>query len=57
MSIGRALLKAFMAAGTQAAATRLVLTAGAKNIAARSLYEAIGGRLASQGPTVNYWFC
>jgi hypothetical protein len=23
---------------------------------ARSLYEALGGGLASQGPTVNYWF-
>lgn len=53
--IGRALLKAFIAAGTQAGATKLFLTTGAGNIAARSLYEAMGGGPASQGPTVNYW--
>jgi ribosomal protein S18 acetylase RimI-like enzyme len=57
VGIGRALFKAFMAAGTQAGATRLFLTTGAQNTAARSLYEAMGGGLASQGTTANYWFC
>ena len=46
-----------MTAGAQAGATRLFLTTGAENIAARSLYDAMGGGLASQGLTVNYWFC
>ena len=45
-----------MTAGTRAGATKMFLTTGAENIAARSLYEAMGSGLASQGPTVNYWF-
>jgi ribosomal protein S18 acetylase RimI-like enzyme len=52
--ICRAFLKAFIAAGTRAGATKLFLTTGAESIAARSLYEAMGGGLASQGLTVNY---
>lgn len=44
-----------MAAGTQAGATKLFLTTGAK-YRRRSLYEAMGGGLVSQGPTANYWF-
>ncbi|NED94170.1 GNAT family N-acetyltransferase [Phytoactinopolyspora alkaliphila] len=54
--IGRELLRAFMATGAAAGATKMFLTTGADNFAARSLYEAMGGGLASQGPTVNYWF-
>ncbi|WP_433223330.1 hypothetical protein ACQP00_25850 [Dactylosporangium sp. CS-047395] len=29
---------------------------GADNAAARRLYESMGAGLATQGPTVNYWF-
>jgi ribosomal protein S18 acetylase RimI-like enzyme len=54
--IGRELLRTFMTAGAQAGATKMFLTTGADNTAARSLYDALGGGLASQGPTVNYWF-
>jgi ribosomal protein S18 acetylase RimI-like enzyme len=54
--IGRELLRAFMTAGARAGATKMFLTTGAENTAARSLYEAMGGGPASQGPTVNYWF-
>lgn len=54
--IGRALVHAFMAAGKAVGATRMCLTTGEANVAARALYEALGGGLASQGPTVNYWF-
>ncbi len=34
----------------------MFLTTGEENLAARSLYESLGGGLAAQGPTVNYWF-
>jgi ribosomal protein S18 acetylase RimI-like enzyme len=54
--IGRQLLRAFMAAGAGAGATRMFLTTGAGNVAARALYDSMGGGLATQGPTVNYWF-
>ncbi|TDE02421.1 GNAT family N-acetyltransferase [Jiangella asiatica] len=54
--IGRKLLCAFMAAGATAGATKMFLTTGADNLAARALYDAEGGGLASEGPTVNYWF-
>jgi ribosomal protein S18 acetylase RimI-like enzyme len=54
--IGRQLLRAFMTAGALAGAAKMFLTTGAENTAARSLYDAMGGGLASQGPTVNYWF-
>jgi ribosomal protein S18 acetylase RimI-like enzyme len=54
--IGRELMRAFMAAGARAGATKMFLTTGADNAAARSLYDSMGGGLASQGPTVNYWF-
>lgn len=54
--IGRALVQAFMAAGKAVGATKMCLTTGEANVAARALYEALGGGLASQGPTVNYWF-
>jgi ribosomal protein S18 acetylase RimI-like enzyme len=54
--IGRQLLRAFMAAGLEAGAVKMFLTTGAANAAARSLYESMGGGLAEQGPTVNYWF-
>jgi ribosomal protein S18 acetylase RimI-like enzyme len=54
--IGRQLLRAFMTAGAKAGATKMFLTTAAHNTAARSLYAALGGGLASQGPTVNYWF-
>jgi ribosomal protein S18 acetylase RimI-like enzyme len=54
--IGRRLLRAFMAAGVQAGASKMFLTTGAGNTAARALYESMGAGLAAQGPTVNYWF-
>jgi ribosomal protein S18 acetylase RimI-like enzyme len=54
--IGRDLLRTFMTAGARAGATKMFLTTGADNAPARSLYESLGGGLASQGPTVNYWF-
>ncbi|WP_405606730.1 GNAT family N-acetyltransferase [Streptomyces sp. NBC_00076] len=54
--IGRDLLRAFMEVGVKAGATKMSLTTGAENVAARSLYESLGGGLAAQGPTVNYWF-
>jgi hypothetical protein len=50
------LLRAFMEAGAKAGATKMFLTTGEANVAARSLYESLGGGLAAQGPTVNYWF-
>jgi ribosomal protein S18 acetylase RimI-like enzyme len=54
--VGRDLLRAFMGAGAKAGATKMFLTTGEANVAARSLYESLGGGLATQGPTVNYWF-
>jgi ribosomal protein S18 acetylase RimI-like enzyme len=54
--IGKALLQAFMTAGTQSGATKMFLTTAADNHPARALYDALGGGLATQGPTVNYWF-
>jgi ribosomal protein S18 acetylase RimI-like enzyme len=54
--IGRELLRAFMAAGVAAGATKMFLTTGEANAPARALYESMGGGLASQGPTVSYWF-
>ncbi len=54
--IGRALLRAFMEAGAQVGATRMFLTTGETNAPARALYDSMGGGLAAQGPTVNYWF-
>lgn len=54
--IGRDLLRAFMTAGSREGATKMFLTTGAENIAARALYDSMDGGLASQGPTVNYWF-
>jgi ribosomal protein S18 acetylase RimI-like enzyme len=54
--IGRQLLSAFMTAGANAGATKMFLTTGAHNTPARTLYDALGGGLATQGPTVNYWF-
>ncbi|GAA1642860.1 hypothetical protein J3R03_003885 [Actinoplanes couchii] len=32
------------------------MEAGEANAAARGLYESMGAGLATQGPTVNYWF-
>jgi ribosomal protein S18 acetylase RimI-like enzyme len=54
--IGRALTSAFMDAGRSAGATKMFLTTGAENAPARKLYDSLGGGLATQGPTVNYWF-
>jgi GNAT superfamily N-acetyltransferase len=54
--IGRALLGTFIRAGTQSGATRMFLTSGEANAPARALYDSMGGGLADQGPTVNYWF-
>ena len=53
---GRALLDAFMAAGKAAGATKMFLSTARANEPARRLYEALGGGLAAQGPTLNYWF-
>ncbi|MEV4266365.1 GNAT family N-acetyltransferase [Kribbella sp. NPDC049584] len=54
--IGRALLTTFMTAGQADGATKMFLTTGADNTPARALYDSVGGGLATQGPTVNYWF-
>jgi GNAT superfamily N-acetyltransferase len=54
--LGRALLRAFMDEVARQGAVKMSLTTGADNAPARALYESLGGGLASQGPTVNYWF-
>ena len=54
--IARDLMTAFMEAGASSGSTKMFLTTGADNTPARTLYESMGGGLASQGPTVNYWF-
>ncbi|MGH3489769.1 MAG: GNAT family N-acetyltransferase [Actinopolymorphaceae bacterium] len=54
--LGRALLRAFMDEVARLGAVKMSLTTGAHNAAARALYESLGGGLATQGPTVNYWF-
>ncbi len=54
--LGRELLCAFMTEGSKVGATKMFLFTAADNVAARSLYESLGGGLASQGDTVNYWF-
>ncbi|MEV4349871.1 GNAT family N-acetyltransferase [Actinoplanes sp. NPDC049596] len=54
--IGRSLLRSFMDAGTRSGASRMFLTTGEANTAARRLYEEMGAGPAAQGPTVNYWF-
>lgn len=51
-----ALVTAFMRAGRSAGATKMFLTTGAENQPARKLYDSLGGGLATQGATVNYWF-
>ncbi len=53
---GRSLLEAFMVAGKKAAATKMFLSTAETNGPARRLYDSMGGALATQGPTVNYWF-
>ncbi len=50
------LVRTFMTAGAAAGATKMFLTTGADNAGARALYDSLGGGLAEQGPTVNYWF-
>lgn len=54
--IGRALLRTFMTAGADAGATKMFLTTAADNAPARALYDSMGGRPPTQGPTINYWF-
>ncbi|WP_229073643.1 GNAT family N-acetyltransferase [Actinoplanes sp. DH11] len=54
--IGRALLRNFLETGAQLGAGKMFLITGADNVAARRLYESMGAGLATQGPTVNYWF-
>lgn len=54
--IGRGLMLAFLGAAQQRGATKVFLTTGSGNVAARSLYDTIGGRIADQGDTTNYWW-
>lgn len=54
--VGRSLVEAFMDAGRRAGASKMFLTTSEANMPARRLYEALGGGVAAQGPTVNYWF-
>jgi ribosomal protein S18 acetylase RimI-like enzyme len=54
--IGRGLMLAFLGAAQQRGATKVFLTTGSGNVAARSLYDAIGGQIAEQGDTTNYWW-
>ncbi|MGC4943394.1 GNAT family N-acetyltransferase [Kribbella sp. DT2] len=56
LGIGRELVRTFMTAGAAAGATKMFLTTGADNTGARAVYDSLGGGLAEQGPTVNYWF-
>lgn len=53
---GRALVEAFIAAGRSADAAKMFLSTAEANEPARRLYDSMGGGLAAQGPTVNYWF-
>ena len=53
---GRALVEAFIAAGRSAGAAKMFLSTAKDNKPARQLYDSMGGGLAAQGPTVNYWF-
>lgn len=54
--IGRALVQSVIEAGRDLGATKMFLTTGEANLAARAPYEQLGAGLAAQGPTVNYWF-
>ena len=54
--IGRDLMQAFAHAADQRGASKMFLTTGEANAAARALYDSLGGGLAEQAPTVNYWF-
>jgi ribosomal protein S18 acetylase RimI-like enzyme len=54
--IGRDLLSAFMAGASRRGASKMFLSTGKENTGARALYARMGGELAAQGPTVNYWF-
>lgn len=54
--VGTALVRAFASAASHAGAVKMFLTTGEANHAARRVYDGIGGSLAAQGPTVNYWF-
>ena len=54
--VGGQLMKAFADVVASRGASKMFLTTGASNEAARHLYDALGGKLAAQGPTVNYWF-
>ena len=54
--IGRRLMLAFLGAAQQRGATKVFLTTGSGNVAARSLYDTIGGRIADQGDTTNDWW-
>jgi len=54
--IGRRLMLAFLGAAQQRGATKVFLTTGSGNVAARSLYDTIGGQIADQGDTTNYWW-
>lgn len=54
--LGRELVQSFMDAGRAHGATKMFLTTGEANTVARRLYERLGAGLATQGPTVNYWF-
>ncbi|GGN51332.1 hypothetical protein GCM10010109_91330 [Actinoplanes campanulatus] len=54
--IGRGLLRSFMEAGVRLGAGKMFLITGESNVAARGLYESMGGAPATQGSTVNYWF-
>jgi ribosomal protein S18 acetylase RimI-like enzyme len=54
--IGSGLMLAFLGAAQQRGATKVFLTTGSGNVAARSLYDAISGQIADQGDTTNYWW-
>jgi len=54
--IARRLMLAFLGAAQRRGATKVFLTTGSGNVAARSLYDTIGGQIADQGDTTNYWW-
>lgn len=49
-------MRAFASAAAGAGAFKMFLATGESNEPARRLYDTLGGAVAEQGPTVNYWF-
>lgn len=50
------LMKAFAEVAAARGASKMFSTTGGSNEPPRRLYDSLGGSLAAQGPTANYWF-